>query len=537
MKHVLWVVRVLALALLTFALPANAGPTDGLPKPAVTLDRATPRRAFDGFVQATRAGDFLRAAQYLDLRSIPRNRQVNEGPALAQKLSYVLDRQLAIDVGAISDAVDGAAGNQALVVVSTIFVEDEPVPISLARVRFDDGVQRWIVARTTVTMIPELYKEHGARGWEDRLPRILVTTRLMGIEAWQWIALVLALLSSWVLGYLLGTLLVGLARRLAKRTDTAWDDELVIASRGPVRLILAVLILWVIDDPLRFSPATAKIAHRIAFPILVVSVAWLIMASLGVLTAWIISRLPSEPGDDLKTRGLRTQLSVMQRVTTVIIVVCACAIVLMQFEFVRSVGLSLLASAGLVGVVLGLAAQKSLAGVIAGIQLSITQPIRIGDTVVIEGEMGTIEEINLTYVIVKIWDERRLVVPIQKFLDTSFQNWTRVTPEMRGTITLSADFNVPVESVRAELDRIVKSDPRWDGRVCKLHVTDVNDKVVSLRALISAPDADQLWELRCTVREVLVRYLADLDGGAYLSQVRSRPVVEALPVPAANATR
>jgi small-conductance mechanosensitive channel len=192
------------------------------------------------------------------------------------------------------------------------------------------------------------------------------------------------------------------------------------------------------------------------------------------------------------------------------------------------VGVSLLASAGLVGVVLGFAAQKSLAGVIAGIQLSITQPIRIGDTVVIEGEMGTIEEINLTYVIVKVWDERRLVVPIQKFLDTTFQNWTRVNPELRGIVMLHADYNVPVDAVRAELDRVVHADPRWDGRVCKLHVTEVTDKVVSLRALVSARDADQVWELRCNVREKMVRYLADLDGGKYLAQLRSRPV-EAVP--------
>lgn len=527
MKRALWVLRALLLALLMLPLRAWGGPSDGLPKPAIALDRATPRRAFDGFVQATRAGDFLRAAHFLDLRSVPRNRQVNEGPALAQKLSYVLDRQLTVDVGAISDAPDGGAGAQALVVVGTIFVEDEPVPISLARVRFDDGVQRWVVARTTVTMIPELYKEHGARGWEDRVPRVLVTTRLWGIEAWQWIALVLALIVSWLAGYALGSIVIGLGRRVAKRTTTPWDDELIVAARGPVRLILAVFLLSIIDDPLRFSPPIAKIAHRIAFPVLVVSVAWLAMAAVGVLTQWILSRLPNEPDDELRTRGLRTQLTVMRRVTSVIVIVCACAVILMQFDFVRSVGVSLLASAGLVGVVLGIAAQKSLAGVIAGIQLSITQPIRIGDTVVIEGEMGTIEEINLTYVIVKVWDERRMVVPIQKFLDTAFQNWTRVTPEMRGVVMLSADYNVPVDQVRAELDRVVKADPRWDGRVCKLHVTDVNDKVVALRALVSARDADQVWELRCNVREKMVRYLADLEGGRYIPQVHTAPQVQA----------
>lgn len=535
MTWTLWVVRAISLALLLLATPALAGPSDGLPKPGVTLDRATPRRAIEGFLQATQAGDYLRAAHYLDLRGIQRSRQSSEGASLAQKLAYVLDRKLTIDLGSVSDSPDGGAGAQALVVVGTVFVDDEPVPISLARVRFDDNVQRWVIARTTVTMIPELYKEHGARGWEDRLPRVLVTTRFFSIEAWQWIALLSAMLFSWLAGHVLGTLAVGFARRIAKRTETPWDDELVVASRGPLRLILAVIILWIIDDPLRFSPAVAKIAHRIAFPVLVVSVAWLIMSAVGVLTQWILSRLPSEASDELKSRGLRTQLTVMRRVTSVIVVVCACAVILMQFEFVRSVGLSLLASAGLVGVVLGFAAQKSLAGVIAGVQLSITQPIRIGDTVVIDGESGTIEEINLTYVIVKIWDERRLVVPIQKFLDTSFQNWTRVSREMHGTVMLAVDYTAPVDRIREELEQVVKSDPRWDGRDAKLHVTDVTDKVMTLRALVSAPDADQLWELRCAVREKMMRYLATLEGGKYLAQLRSKPIDP--PPPAAAAAR
>jgi len=513
-----------AVAALLVATVAAAGPNDGLPKSAITLDRATPRRAYDGFHEAIHASDYLRAAHFLDLRNIPRGKQASEGASLSQKLGYVLDRQLTVDLNAISDAPDGGAGNQALVTIGTIFVDDEPVPISLARVRFDDGTSRWVIARTTVSMIPELYKEHGARGWEDRLPRVLVTTKFFGVEAWQWLALAFALLVSWLGGYLIGTLVASIARRIAKRTATEWDDELVTAARGPTRLIVGVMILWIIDDPLRFSPGVAKLAHRIAFPILIVAVAWLIMGAISVLTQWILSRLPTEPGDELKSRGLRTQLTVMRRVTSVILVVVACAVILMQFEFVRSVGLSLLASAGLVGVVLGFAAQKSLTGVIAGVHLSITQPIRIGDTVVIEGEQGTIEEINLTYVIVKVWDERRLVVPIVRFLETPFQNWTRVAPELLGAVNLVVDYGAPVDRIREELEKMVRGNARWDGRTCKLQVTDATDKGLTLRALISARNSEDAWELRCAVRERLMSFLVQLDGGKYLVQVRSKPV-------------
>lgn len=515
---------VLASVLLfaTHAGLAWAGPNDGLPKPTITLDRSTPRRAFDGFLQATHGSDYARAAHFLDLRNIARSKQVNEGPVLAQKLGYVIDRQLTVDLGAISDAPDGGAGNNAVVVAGTVFVDDEPVPISLARMRFDDGAQRWVIARTTVQSIPDLYKEHGARGWEDRLPRLLVLTKLFGVELWQWLALLVALSLAYAGGYLVGSVAVGIARRIAKRTRTEWDDALVEAARGPVRLIVGVGLLWVVDEPLHFSPVMERLAHQIAFPVLVVAVAWLVMSMTGVGTDWILDRLPSDAAAELKSRGLRTQLAVMQRVTSVIVIVVACAVILMQFEFVRSVGLSILASAGLVGVVLGFAAQKSLAGIIAGIQLSITQPIRIGDTVVMEGETGVIEEINLTYVVVKVWDERRMIVPIQKILENTFQNWTKVTPEMTGVVTLPVDYTTPTEHLREELERIVKSDARWDGRTCKLSVTELTDKVMTVRVLVSARNADDTFDLRCTVREKMIRFVAQWEGGRYLAQLRSR---------------
>lgn len=514
----------LALLSLLFAQIAWAGPNDGLAKPATTLDRSTPRRAFDGFLQATHASDYARAAHYLDLRNVARSRQANEGPILAQKLGYVIDRQLTIDLGTISDAPDGGVGNTAVVVAGTILVEDEPVPVSLSRIRFDDGVQRWVIARTTVQSIPDLYKEHGARGWEDRLPRVLVMTKLFGVEAWQWLALLVALVAAWSGGWLVGSLLASVALRIARRTRTDWDDALVLAGRGPTRLIVGVGILWVLDDPLHFSPVMERLAHQIAFPVLVVAVAWLVMAMTGVGTDWILARLPNDAATELKSRGLRTQLAVMQRVLSVIVIVVASAVILMQFEFVRSVGLSILASAGLVGVVLGFAAQKSLAGIIAGIQLSITQPIRIGDTVVMEGETGTVEEINLTYVVVKVWDERRMIVPIQKILDTTFQNWTKFTPEMTGAITFPVDYGTPTERVREELETIVKSDPRWDGRTCSLAVTELTDKAMTLRVLVTARNADDTWSLRCTVREKLIRFLAQWENGRYLAQIRSRAV-------------
>jgi small-conductance mechanosensitive channel len=173
------------------------------------------------------------------------------------------------------------------------------------------------------------------------------------------------------------------------------------------------------------------------------------------------------------------------------------------------VGVSLLASAGIAGLAIGLAAQKSLSTLFAGIQLSITQPMRIGDTVIIENEWGWIEEITLTYVVVKVWDLRRLVIPITQFLEKPFQNWSKVSPEILGTAELYVDFRTNVPGVRAELKRVLEQESNglWDGKVQGLQVTDLSERTMKLRALVSAADSGKAFELRCIVREKLVAYL------------------------------
>ena len=169
--------------------------------------------------------------------------------------------------------------------------------------------------------------------------------------------------------------------------------------------------------------------------------------------------------------------------------------------------MSLLASAGVVGVILGIAAQKTLANVIAGIQLAITQPIRIDDVVIVEGEWGRIEEITLTYVVVRVWDKRRLIVPVNYFLERPFQNWTRVSADLLATVYIYADYHLPVDPVRKALYEILKESNNWDGKVWGLQVTDLTDKTMELRALMSASDSSKAWDLRCEVREKLINFI------------------------------
>jgi small-conductance mechanosensitive channel len=183
------------------------------------------------------------------------------------------------------------------------------------------------------------------------------------------------------------------------------------------------------------------------------------------------------------------------------------ATALMTFEKVRQLGTTLLASAGIAGIIIGIAAQRSIAALIAGVQMALTQPIRVDDVVIVENEWGRIEEITLTYVVVRIWDLRRLIVPTTYFLEKPFQNWTRVSTDLLGTVFLYVDYTVPVEEVRAELKRLAENSELWDGQVCVLQVTDTTEHAMQLRVLVSASDASNAWTLRCEVREKLVEFI------------------------------
>jgi small-conductance mechanosensitive channel len=224
--------------------------------------------------------------------------------------------------------------------------------------------------------------------------------------------------------------------------------------------------------------------------------------------------------DSLTRRRVRTQAALLRRLASVAIGFVATAIILLQFDFVRSVGVSLLASAGVLGVVLGFAAQRSLAALIGGIHFSLAQPVRIGDQVVVEGDFGEIEAIHLTYVVVCVWDKRRLILPISYFLDKPIENWTHSTTDLLGTIYLKVGFTLPLEALRNELRRACEADPLWDNQTCTLQATDSDATTVTVRALVSAGNASKLFTLRCNVRERLLRFVQSYDDGRHLPQWR-----------------
>jgi len=335
-------------------------------------------------------------------------------------------------------------------------------------------------------------------------------------------------------GVALGALLIGGAlylilfsvlAGLAGRPEFPLNQILVTRLRPPARLLLPLLALLLAAPSLTIPPELLAAGQHLCSLCLIGLVTWLFINATLAGRDIVIGRYDIDARESYKARAVYTQLTIMVKVILVIVVIIALATMLMTFAKIRAFGVSILASAGIMGIIVGFAAQRSLATLLAGLQIAITQPIRINDVVIVEGEWGTIEEITLTYVVVKIWDLRRMIVPVTFFLEKTFQNWTRSSSNILGTVLINVDYTAAVPEIRQKLLEILQQSPLWDREVWGLQVTGAGEQVLELRALMSAVDAPTAWDLRCEVREKLITYLQE-NCPESLPKIRSLEVGE-----------
>jgi small-conductance mechanosensitive channel len=293
----------------------------------------------------------------------------------------------------------------------------------------------------------------------------------------------------------------------ARRSENTWDDLLMPLAGKAVRRALPLLALILALPALTVTPALGEVLRNGTSLLLIAVVAFIIFEVVNTAAAFVLSRYHRDATDTVQARSIYTQVVVLKKVAVSIITIFTLASMLMVFDSVRQFGASILASAGIAGIVVGFAAQRSIATLLAGFQIALTQPIRLDDVVIVEKEWGRIEEITLTYVVVRVWDRRCLVVPITYFIEQPFQNWTRTSTDLLGTVFLYVDYTISVDSLRIELTRILKTSRFWDGKVNVLHVTDAKERTLEVRALASAADASLAWDLRCEIREQLVGFL------------------------------
>jgi small-conductance mechanosensitive channel len=332
------------------------------------------------------------------------------------------------------------------------------------------------------------------------------------------------------LGAGLGLLLRLFLHRVLMAINTRHEQILAQSAiqhyRRPGLFFFPLLVISFLLPLISLPPAGMEALRRLIEISLLISFSWMLIQTVKVVEDYVRVQFAINKTDNIRERRILTQMQFVRRVLILIIGFFTVALVLMSFSTVRKIGTGLLTSAGIASVIIGFAAQKSIANLLAGLQIAFSQPIRIDDVLIVEGEYGRVEEITFTYVVLGLWDQRRLIVPLNYFIEKPFQNWTRSTSQLLGTVFLYVDYSLPVEAVRAELKRLVEQHPLWDKRVCVLHVTDSKERTMELRVLVSAADSGAAFDLRADLREALVRFIQQHYPG---SLPKTRSVVEPEP--------
>ncbi|GGA92323.1 mechanosensitive ion channel family protein [Mucilaginibacter rubeus] len=341
---------------------------------------------------------------------------------------------------------------------------------------------------------------------ENSLPPDLLTfSQRIPSFAWNLIIALVAVL----VGLIIKFIITCLFKFYAKKADTSYSIlRSILVNLGPAVAYFIPLFLFNILSPLmRMNPVYYKPLDKTFEILLTISFAGLLVRSVRILEDYIYHTYDLNKVDNLKERKVRTQIQFIRKIIVVTIIFLTIAIILLSFESMRKIGTGLLTGVGIGGIIVGFAAQSSLGNLLAGFQIAFTQPIRIDDVLVVEGEWGRVEEITLTYVVLKIWDERRLILPINYFIQKPFQNWTRTSADILGTVFLYMDHTAPIDAIREEFERLIVKSNLWDKRVKVVQVTDVKEHTIEIRVLMSSRTSSDAFDLRCYIRENLVTFI------------------------------
>src|SRR5216683_222841 len=318
-----------------------------------------------------------------------------------------------------------------------------------------------------------------------------------------------------------------LGRYLSRRHP--YLSPLLARTEYPMRLAVLLAALFIALPAAPFDPAATSALTKLLVLASIVLIGWTVITAANTTAELYLLRLRLDVENNLLARKHITQVRILKRTVDTLLVVVTVAAALMTFEAVRQYGVSLFASAGVAGLVVGLAARPVLSNLLAGIQLAVTQPIRVDDAVLVENEWGRIEDITSTYVVIRIWDDRRLIVPLTYFIEKPFQNWTREGSALLGSVLLHLDYTAPIDRIRQKAAELAAQPKLWNGKVVNVQVTDAKDSSIEVRVLVSASSASALWDLRCEMREQLIGFLQREHPTAFPRR-RQEAVAAALPI-------
>ncbi|MBD1386730.1 mechanosensitive ion channel [Mucilaginibacter rigui] len=338
---------------------------------------------------------------------------------------------------------------------------------------------------------------------------------------WLWNSIIIAFVL--LIGLLFKSIITFILGRYHKKDDIRYSfpHSILTHLSRPLNHFIPILTLQVLLPFIALKNTYIIFASRWLSIILIISFSHLLFKAFNVFEDYVYHLYDLNKSDNLKERKIRTQMQFIRQIIKVTVILIAASVILLTFDNVRKLGAGLLTGVGISGIIIGFAAQKSLGNLLAGFQIAFTQPIRIDDVLVVEGEWGRVEEITLTYVVLNIWDQRRLILPINYFIEKPFQNWTRSTSQILGTVFLHMDYAVPIDLLREALSKFLETNVLWDKRVGILQVTDSKEHTVELRALVSARNSSDAFDLRCMVREHLIKFVQNNFPGS-LPTVRYR---------------
>jgi small-conductance mechanosensitive channel len=501
----------------------------GLPPNKFNLQ--TPQATLEHFVISCRNKNFKEAAYALNFNLFPDNITEEEAINVSQKLYFVMDQRVAINWDGLSDRPDGQVDirtttNQAVagkprrsVVFGEAQIETRDIIFRLQRVKYQDYGAFWLISANTVENTEELYQVYGPT-FLDRYMPTWSQAKIGTVPLWKPVLTFLLLIVS----YILGKVVILLIRRIAQSFDRPIIMALSKKLGVPAALATGVLFFYIsLNELISYSGAYSSTIYAILLAIVIASGTWFFMRILDFAMRYVaehkIGDVTSENSHE--SRQLFTYLSVARRILTFTVVIIGTSIILSQFRSMEKLGVSMLASAGLATIIVGIAAQSTLGNIIAGVQIALTKPARIGDTVLIEGRWGYVEDIRFTYMIVRTWDLRRLIVPLKTVISDTFENLSITSPHSLNEIELYVDYRVDVDKLRAKFKELLEASEDWDEEHPPIiQVTEMTEKSLKVRAICSASTAVIAWDLHCRLREQMVAYIKELEEGIYFTRSR-----------------
>ena len=499
--------------------------------PPTKFNLRTPQATLEHFITSARNGKYEDAIHSLNYNLMPLDMTEADAIVLAKKLYFVLNQRVNIDWESLSDRPDGQTDistttNQAIagkprrsVFFGEIELDGRDVVLRVQRVRYKEFGAFWLISATTVDNIEPLYATYGPRKLDRMMPE-WANIPLLGIPVWK-IAGTLILI---ILAFLLGKLTIFLSRKLFAKSDAWWIRNIASKLAKPAGLLIGTLFFYItLNNLISLSGGFANFVYTSLIILIVISITWFVTRMVDYTMTYIaenrIGDITEEENEE--ARKLLTYISVGRRIVTFLVIVIGGYFIISQFRALEKVGISILASAGVATVILGIAAQNTLGNIFAGLQIAITRPVKVGDTVIINDDWGSVEEIGFTYLVVRTWDLRRQVVPLKYVISNIFENWSMTSSHQIRPIIVYADYRIDVSKVRDKFETLLKNEDAWDEETPPvLEVVDVTEKSIKLRALCSAKDANTAWKLHCILREKLVHYISQLENGQYLSKER-----------------